>query len=102
MNCEFTQAGKFMVCTRPGCKNRVPIFNPSLPATKYYATCFSTAPPRQTLRLGSLVADTFAKLGITESRYLAAKRKLGLAPKCGCNARKRWLDEVGKHFGMGV
>lgn len=100
MNCEFTQSGKFMVCTRPGCKNRVPIFNPSLPATKYYATCFSTA--RQRLRLGSLVANGLAKLGITKSRYVAAKRKLGLAPKCGCAARKRWLNEIGKYFGIGA
>jgi hypothetical protein len=40
-------------------------------------------------------------IGITEERYVEAKKLFGLAPKCGCNKRKRWLNKVGQHFGIG-
>ena len=50
--------------------------------------------------LGDLAGAFFAAGGVTEERYRAAKAVLGLDPKCNCDARKKWLNEMGHRLGV--
>jgi len=52
--------------------------------------------------LGDWAESALTKLGITQESYVKIKEKCGLPPRCNCSKRKRWLNEVGKHFGIGV
>jgi hypothetical protein len=51
--------------------------------------------------LGDRTEQLLKSIGITEDRYREAKKLFGLAPRCNCPKRKRWLNKVGKHFGIG-
>jgi hypothetical protein len=44
--------------------------------------------------LGDYTEQLLASLGVTKDRYIAAKEMFGLAPTCGCNDRKSWLNKV--------
>jgi len=50
--------------------------------------------------LGDLTESFFTSLGITKERYQAAKAGLGLDPGCNCDARKKWLNELGGKLGV--
>jgi hypothetical protein len=50
--------------------------------------------------LGDLAGAFFASVGVTEERYRATKAALGLDPKCNCDARKKWLNEMGRRLGV--
>ena len=50
--------------------------------------------------LGDLAGAFFASVGVTEERYRAAKSALGLDPECNCDARKKWLNEMGHRLGV--
>jgi hypothetical protein len=52
--------------------------------------------------LGDRTEKVLAKLGVTKDRYKSIKEKLGLLPSCSCDARKRWLNQVGRHLGIGA
>lgn len=45
--------------------------------------------------LGDRVAAVLARVGITEQRYRAAKRAIGLRGDCNCKQRQRRLNELG-------
>ena len=44
--------------------------------------------------LGDYTESLLKSIGITQARYVAAKQLFGLAPTCGCDARKEWLNRV--------
>ena len=50
--------------------------------------------------LGDLTEGFFMSLGITQERYLAVKAAIGLDPECNCDARKKWLNELGGRLGV--
>jgi hypothetical protein len=50
--------------------------------------------------LGDLTERFFFSLGITKDRYRAAKAAVGLEPDCNCDARKKWLNELGGRLGV--
>lgn len=45
--------------------------------------------------LGDRVAAALAKRGMTEERYIALKKRLGLRGKCGCKKRQQLLNRLG-------
>lgn len=45
-------------------------------------------------RLGDYTESVLNSLGISKERYKAAKELFGLAPNCGCDERKEWLNKV--------
>lgn len=68
---------------------------------------------RENLIEASLVSDTsdglgdhteklLSSIGVTKEKYVEIKEKFGLPPTCGCDARKRWLNDVGKYVGIGA
>jgi hypothetical protein len=54
-----------------------------------------------TAGLGDITAATLHRSGLTKARYIAAKRWLGLVPKCGCQKRQQRLNELGRKVGIG-
>lgn len=46
--------------------------------------------------LGDHTEQLLQRVGITKERYVAAKAFLGLAPTCGCDDRKVWLNKASK------
>ena len=50
--------------------------------------------------LGDLAGGFFGSVGAPGERYRAAKAVLGLDPKCNCDARKKWLNEMGHRLGV--
>ena len=44
--------------------------------------------------LGDWTERHLQSIGVTKERYKAAKELFGLAPTCGCDARKQWLNSV--------
>jgi hypothetical protein len=46
--------------------------------------------------LGDLVAAGLHRVGVTQARYVAVKRRVGLKPKCGCGKRQRQLNALGR------
>lgn len=44
--------------------------------------------------LGDWTENLLSSVGVTKEWYLAAKEKFDLAPTCGCDARKEWLNAV--------
>lgn len=48
------------------------------------------------LELGDRVERQLRRWGITEEWYTHIKQRFGLAPTCGCQGRKRWLNRVSK------
>jgi hypothetical protein len=44
--------------------------------------------------LGDRVAAVLARTGMTEQRYKAIKKRLGLKPDCGCKKRQRALNRI--------
>jgi hypothetical protein len=45
--------------------------------------------------LGDRVAAALARTGMTEQRYKATKKRLGLRPDCRCKERQRRLNRLG-------
>lgn len=50
--------------------------------------------------LGDYTEKLLSSIGVTKERFVELKEKFGLAPTCGCDARKQWLNEVGRYVGM--
>jgi hypothetical protein len=44
--------------------------------------------------LGDRVESALSSIGITQERYKAAKRAIGLSDDCNCNERKEWLNKL--------
>lgn len=44
--------------------------------------------------LGDYTESLLQSVGITKERYVAAKEMFGLAPTCGCDSRREWLNRV--------
>ena len=44
--------------------------------------------------LGDWTEKQLKKIGITQEWYKEVKVKFGLAPTCGCDKRKKWLNSV--------
>lgn len=82
MLCEFGQRDGVCVCQRCGREVSAP-------------DCGRTFAQCETPGLGDHTERLLASVGITPERYKEAKRLFGLAPKCGCDKRKRWLNRVG-------
>lgn len=49
--------------------------------------------------LGDCTEQLLASIGVTKERYVAAKELFGLAPTCGCEDRKAWLNRVSEWCG---
>lgn len=104
MDCEFTTDGRTKhgqyICRCIHCGRRS-VLKGECGAVR--AMCQSEArPTRQpAVGLGDLTERLLKKIGIDESRYVEAKKLFGLAPNCGCAKRRKWLNKVGKHFGIG-
>jgi hypothetical protein len=47
--------------------------------------------------LGDRAAAAFARVGITQARYIKAKRALGLKADCGCKRRQQALNRLSGH-----
>jgi hypothetical protein len=45
--------------------------------------------------LGDYVARCLRRIGIYPAKWIAAKRWLGLAPRCGCKRRQKSLNRLG-------
>ena len=45
--------------------------------------------------LGHWLTLLLAAVGVHKSGYVWLKRKLGFAPKCGCDKRATWLNTLG-------
>jgi hypothetical protein len=54
--------------------------------------CKPVTPQRRHIMVGDLVEKALAGVGITEERVAAV---LGSKGGCGCESRKRWLNEQG-------
>ena len=52
--------------------------------------------PRTKKYLGDHTERLLQRVGVTKERYVAAKVALGLAPTCGCDDRKVWLNKASK------
>jgi hypothetical protein len=96
MRCEFTAQGSRMVCGV--CGRSLPIVAGFL-ATDYHARCGpaddgSRHPISPSDGLGDWTERLLKSVGLTEERYKHAKEIFGLAPTCGCAARKEWLNKV--------
>jgi len=46
--------------------------------------------------LGDCLALALKAVGITKRRYQYAKRRLGLATRCGCHRRQQRLNRIGR------
>jgi hypothetical protein len=46
--------------------------------------------------LGDYTEQLLASIGVTKERYVEIKEKFNLAPTCDCEARKEWLNKVGR------
>ena len=55
------------------------------------------AKPRPPL-LGDRTEQMLASIGITEEYYTEVKKRFGLAPKCSCGIRKKYLNRVDEWF----
>lgn len=64
------------------------------------ANCVADGPGPPPPGLGDHTERLLKSLGVTPDRYRAAKELFGLAPTCGCEERKAWLNRVGQWFGM--
>lgn len=49
--------------------------------------------------LGDRVERGLSRIGITQERYKAAKRSVGLSGDCGCSGRKAALNRIGTRIG---
>lgn len=45
-------------------------------------------------KLGDWTERQLKKIGVTPERYVQVKKLFGLAPTCGCDSRKKWLNGV--------
>jgi hypothetical protein len=113
MHCTFAKTGRQGdVCTRCGAALpidvRLPLYWPCKgPGKGRGKTPRTGASPRRSPRpprrgLGTALERLLARIGLTESRYRHLKYWLGLSEKCGCQARKRKLDEWGWWIGHRV
>ena len=56
--------------------------------------CRTSDHPLQPQGLGDYTESLLQSVGITKERYVAAKQLFGLAPTCGCDSRREWLNKV--------
>ena len=52
--------------------------------------------------LGDMLERELTRLGITQDKYIEAKRLFGLPPICNCIGRREWINKVGRYFGIGT
>lgn len=64
------------------------------PDVKHTANCGDVAAHAPRPGLGDRTEAALKRVGITTDRYKALKKRLGLQPRCGCAARKAWLNRV--------
>lgn len=105
MNCSWSLETSDGTRHRYRCERCGLLTNPtSHPPEKVYCQC--RAYPRWH-EFGHWAALLVGELGVTRHRYVAAKKLLGLQPKCGCQQReaamnawggrvKWWLDRLRK------
>lgn len=60
----------------------------------YWHTCRRGRLEPITWRLGDRLHYLLSRLGITQARWIAAKQRLGLGGKCGCDGRRDWLNRL--------
>lgn len=53
-------------------------------------------PTRKRLPIGDYTEALLRSVGVTEERFAAAKKALGMAPTCNCAKRKAWLNRAGE------
>jgi hypothetical protein len=46
--------------------------------------------------LGTRIANALSAIGYTKERHVAIKKRLGLAPTCGCEKREAQLNQFGR------
>lgn len=86
INCEWESLTKGSPCVRCGYRLKRHYHRP--PAI----VC--EARPIMPPRLGDYTERLLKSVGVTEDRYKAAKELFGLAPTCGCEARKLYLNKI--------
>ena len=59
---------------------------------KCYQTC--TQNELKKIKLGDTTERILMSLGVTQERWVAAKKAVGLAPTCTCSGRKKWLNNL--------
>lgn len=109
IRCEFEPFGKLRckcrLCGRivrnPHCDVRaICLSNPEDEADaameEFYQKRLARRGPPKVVGLGDYTERLLASIGATPERYAAAKERFGLAPTCGCEARKAWLNDVGR------
>lgn len=50
---------------------------------------------RRPMGLGDYTESLLKRIGVTQNRYVEAKKALGLAPTCNCAERIAWLNRAG-------
>ena len=50
--------------------------------------------PNERPKLGDWTEQQLKRIGVTQERYVEAKKRFGLAPSCNCASRKAWLNKV--------
>jgi hypothetical protein len=94
LSCRFERRGAFMVCEHG--LLQIPIVDDSLPPELYAGSCQPrTEAGEFSGGLGDWVERQLGRIGLTRSRYLAIKQRLGLAPVCRCDGRKALLNRFG-------
>ena len=79
-----------------GIRARVPATTPRI-----HCRCGYIQEGGVTPGLGDLVAAGLHRVGVTRSRYVRLKRRLGLPGGCGCGKRQRALNAMGRAVGIG-
>jgi hypothetical protein len=84
-HCKFAQHD--MTCPACGYKaRRLPTFRECRPVPK---------PVWRPIAIGDVVERWLTRIGITRERVERWTRTAGKGGGCGCEARKRWLNDVG-------
>lgn len=55
--------------------------------------------PGQHSGLGDRIEQALTAVGVTQDRWREFKGAMGLPKTCNCNARKKWLNQLGEAFG---
>lgn len=91
LRCDFSES---LTCPRCGYRAR---------RRPTYRVC--RTPPERIWRpvpVGDLVEKWLTRVGITKERVERWTRTAGTPEGCGCEARKRWLNEVGNRVQRAV
>lgn len=79
-------------CPACGTRARVPSDTP-----RVFCWCGFTH-PHAVPGLGDHLAAALHTAGITEQRYIALKESLHMTPRCRCQARRAWLNAIGRRL----